>query len=239
MARLEASLRFRVELGSYRQGDKRFVIKASLSEGRGPEARPARASIGLIAQTPVSVASKVKRSRMAAHRQQQQQHDDDDASVSPMPPARARLQSQLVGPTAAAPRMRSLTAVDLSQLQARLDGLEELLVERVLPISRTEVLDGRLAATSTPNNDEELPATHGSLAVARPRADVVRRRRGHGPGHGRGQGRRGRCPSRCRVSGTPPRRAAAASAPPIVPALRVRVPARATAPWAAQPVCLC
>ena len=83
---LGAILRFRVELGSYRQGDKRFVIKASLSE---EEARkhglPALQSAYT---TPVYVASKVKRSRMAAHRQQQQQHDDDDASVSPMPPSR-------------------------------------------------------------------------------------------------------------------------------------------------------
>ena len=57
--------------------------------------------------------------------------------------------------------MPSLTAVDLSQLQARLDGLEELLVERVLPIF--DRLDDRLAATA-PNNDEELPASQDSLA---------------------------------------------------------------------------
>ena len=89
---------------------------------------------------------------MAAHRQQQQ-HDDDDASVSPMPPARR----QRVGhPTA--PRMPSLTSVDLSQLQARLDGLEELLVERVLPI--LDRLDDRLAATST--DADELPASQDS-----------------------------------------------------------------------------
>ena len=92
---------------------------------------------------------------MAAHRQQQQ-HDDDDASVSPMPPARR----QRVG-NPHAPRMPSLTTVDLSQLQARLDGLEELLVERVLPI--LDRLDDRLAATA-PNNDEELPASQDSLA---------------------------------------------------------------------------
>ena len=151
---LGAILRFRVELGSYRQGDKRFVIKASLSE---EEARkhglPALQSAYT---TPVYVASKVKRSRMAAHRQQQQQHDDDDASVSPMPPSRR----QRVGHPAA-PRMPSLTAVDLSQLQARLDGLEELLVERVLPI--LDRLDDRLAATA-PNNDEERPAAQDSLA---------------------------------------------------------------------------
>ena len=57
--------------------------------------------------------------------------------------------------------MPSLTAVDLSQLQARLDGLEELLVERVLPI--LDRLDDRLAATA-PNNDDELPASQDSLA---------------------------------------------------------------------------
>ena len=99
--------------------------------------------------------------------------------------------------------MPSLTAVDLSQLQARLDGLEELLVERVLPI--LDRLDDRLAATA-PNNDEELPASQDPRG-ARPRADVVRRRRGHGPGHGRGQGPRLLSFS---LSPTPGRAAAAA-----------------------------
>ena len=150
---LGAILRFRVELGSYRQGDKRFVIKASLNE---EEARKhGLPALQAAYTTPVYVASKVKRSRMAAHRQQQQ-HDDDDASVSPMPPARR----QRVGHPAA-PRMPSLTTVDLSQLQARLDGLEELLVERVLPI--LDRLDDRLAATATDN--DELPASQDSLPL--------------------------------------------------------------------------
>ena len=182
---LGAILRFRVELGSYRQGDKRFVIKASLSRRPRKHGLPT-ASIGLHARRP-SRRLKVKRSRMAAHRQQQQQHDDDDASVSPMPPA---------APGVGHPRRRmpSLTAVDLSQLQARLDGLEELLVERVLPI--LDRLDDRLAATA-PNNGR------GAAGVAGLRAELVRAPTwsdaggGHGPGHGRGQGET-RCPSRCR-----------------------------------------
>ena len=200
---LGAILRFRVELGSYRQGDKRFVIKASLSE---EEARkhglPALQSAYT---TPVYVASKVKRSRMAAHRQQQQ-HDDDDASVSPMPPSRR----QRVGHPAA-PRMPSLTAVDLSQLQARLDGLEELLVERVLPIP--DRLDDRLAATA-PNNDEELPASRRSFSSARRRGpcDAVA-----AMGRGMGEAKDARCPSRCRQQ---PGRAAAAAAGALRPATR-------------------
>ena len=150
---LGAILRFRVELGSCRQGDKRFVIKASLAseeaQKRGlPALEPAYT-------TPVYVASKVKRSRMAAHQNQQV---DDDASVSPHPLPHAR--RQRIGQPSA-PRMPSLQAVDLSQLQARLDGLEELIVDRVLPI--LDRLDDRLASTA-PVEEEEMPASQDSLA---------------------------------------------------------------------------
>ena len=129
----------RVELGSYRQGDKRFVIKASLSE------EEARSTVyqrfNRLTRTPVYVASKVKRSRMAAHRQQQQQHDDDDASVSPMPPALAPARRP---PGGAADALSTAGPVAAPGAPRRPRWLQQ---ERVLPIldrldDRAKTADG-------------------------------------------------------------------------------------------------
>ncbi|KAH8050267.1 hypothetical protein JL722_11472 [Aureococcus anophagefferens] len=106
--RLGLVLRYRIELGSYRQGDRRFVVRATIAKAaRGGDASPPRPGNFLPAHTPparasvaerrrfrptrrapqVYVASKVKRPR-AALRDDDGDEDDDRASSSPPPPSK-------------------------------------------------------------------------------------------------------------------------------------------------------
>ena len=134
----------------------------------------------------VHVASKMKRSRMAAHRQQQQQHDDDDASVSPMPPRGAI--SRPPGGAAHAALSDGRGPVAAPGAPRRPRGV----VRRARAAHPGSVGRPPRGRTRTMTEERRRRALGRG---ARPRADVVSVA---AMGRGMGEAKDALCPSRCR-----------------------------------------
>mmetsp|Transcript_7221 Transcript_7221/g.22727 ORF Transcript_7221/g.22727 Transcript_7221/m.22727 type:complete len:323 (+) Transcript_7221:157-1125(+) len=150
--RLGVMLRYRVELGSYRQGDKRFSIKASLAPA--DDVAPALAALNGARTTPVYIASKVKRPRA----QRGREDDEDDLSVSPQPAA-TRARTGARPPYRAAPTLPSLAPSDVADIVARIDHVEQLIFTRVVPaLNRIEERLRPLDLDDDPFGPSEEPA---------------------------------------------------------------------------------
>lgn len=102
-------MRFRIEIGSYRQGDRRFAIKCSIAPKVLVE-RPHLAEVMPCYSPPIYVASKVKRSRAKAAVAARAADDDDedyeiasaaDADDSPAPSSSAAKVVKLDNPDVA------------------------------------------------------------------------------------------------------------------------------------------
>lgn len=138
------TLAYRIELGSYRQGDRRFAILVRIAAKAAADS-PALRSIAPCLTPPVYVASKVKRHRVAAadHYHDTQSSAKRHEAELARPPA----------PTAATSRLE--TDPVILALKERCDNLDRLIRMKVLPaLTRIE---GRLLGapplSSVPSTD--------------------------------------------------------------------------------------
>ena len=139
-------LRYRIELGSYRQGDRRFAIRVAVAAA---SASALPAPVAPTFTPPVYVASKVKRPRA---RLADDGDDDDDDRVSSSPPPAPKRANHGSG---RGPHLPALGSDAVADLSARLGDVERLLAHSVLPaLARIE---RRLGTTTGAADDDGDP----------------------------------------------------------------------------------
>lgn len=138
------TLAYRIELGSYRQGDRRFAILVRIAAKAAADS-PALRSVAPCLTPPVYVASKVKRHRVSAA----DHYHDNQSSAKRHETELARTPA----PTAAASRHETDPAI--LALKERCENLERLICRKVLPaLARIEGrLMGAPPLSSVPSTD--------------------------------------------------------------------------------------
>mmetsp|Transcript_3925 Transcript_3925/g.12049 ORF Transcript_3925/g.12049 Transcript_3925/m.12049 type:complete len:368 (-) Transcript_3925:200-1303(-) len=143
-----AALAYRIELGSYRQGDRRFAILARVAPKAAADS-PVLQALAPCLTPAVYVASKVKR-----HRAVDLAHDEP-------PPLKRHHDHLEVAPVVPPPA----TDATVHELQDRVDRLERLLRAKVIPaLTRIEARLVQGAAPSPPSQ-ESAAASGGPFVV--------------------------------------------------------------------------
>mmetsp|Transcript_8237 Transcript_8237/g.21325 ORF Transcript_8237/g.21325 Transcript_8237/m.21325 type:complete len:387 (-) Transcript_8237:179-1339(-) len=157
-----ATLAYRIELGSYRQGDRRFAVLSRLAS-KAVADYPALTHVGPCLTPPVYVASKVKRHRVASpddhdvaapDTKRPANHSDEDHHLVALPPAQ-----------------QPATAADVAAVQDRLATLEKIITRKVIPtLNRIETRLAQSTALLPPaahhHSSSAAGGSHGSDAAA-------------------------------------------------------------------------